>query len=113
MALLKEIELDNGVIVNYHRIVSLNKITNKNNIIEVASYTSENQRLKEKEYQDIQEKNAKGEPLTPEEQEILDKGINVFIDTTYVDKEYDEEEIIEDCYEYLKTTEKFKNAIDV
>ena len=27
MALIKEIELDNGVIVNYHRIVSLNKIT--------------------------------------------------------------------------------------
>ena len=28
MALQKEVELDNGVIVNYHRITSLNKITN-------------------------------------------------------------------------------------
>ena len=40
MALKKEIELENGIIVNYHRIVSINKITNDCNIIEVASYTS-------------------------------------------------------------------------
>ena len=36
MALSKEIELENGVIVKYHRIVSINKVTNQTNIIEVA-----------------------------------------------------------------------------
>ena len=47
MALKKEIELENGITTNYHRIVSINKITNNCNIIEVASYTSEKQREKE------------------------------------------------------------------
>ena len=41
MAFKKEIELENGIIVNYHRIVSINKITNSSNIIELASYISE------------------------------------------------------------------------
>lgn len=41
MALKKEIALNNGVIVRYHRVVSLNTITNINNIIEIASYASE------------------------------------------------------------------------
>ena len=49
MALNKKIELKNGVIVNYHRIVSINKITNNANIIEIASYTSKEKRDEEKE----------------------------------------------------------------
>ena len=44
MGLKKSIELDNGVIVNYHRIVSINKVTNVSNIIEIASYTNEEKR---------------------------------------------------------------------
>ena len=44
MALIKEIELNNGVKVNYHRIVSVNNITNHVSIIEVASYTSKEKR---------------------------------------------------------------------
>ena len=40
MALKKEIELENGVMLNYHRIVSFNKITNISNVIEIASYTN-------------------------------------------------------------------------
>ena len=44
MGLKKEITLDNGVSVNYHRIVSINNITNVSTIIEVASYTSEEKR---------------------------------------------------------------------
>lgn len=98
MAIKKEIELDNGIIVNYHRIVSINKITNSYNIIEVASYTSENQREKEKEYYRSTDE---------------DKQMNVFIETDYIQKEYSENETIEECYEYLKTLDKFKDAIDV
>lgn len=95
MALYKEIELDNGIIVKYHRIVSLNKITNNCNIIEVGSYTSEEKRDEEK---------------TSLENNLE---MNVYIETDYINKEYDEKETIEDAYEYLKNTEKFKNAKDI
>ena len=94
MALIKSVELDNGVVVTYHRIVSINKVTNKSIIIEVASYINESKRQEEIEKQES------GEPM------------NVYIDTTYLNKDYDENETIEDLYDYLKTTDKFKNAQD-
>jgi hypothetical protein len=98
MALMKEIELDNGVILNYHRIVSINKITNNQNIIEIASYTNETKRQEEIDYYNSTEE---------------DKKINVYIDTTYINKDYNENETIEDVYEYLKTTDKFKDAENI
>ena len=97
MGLLKSIELENGIVVNYHRIVSINKVTNSSNVIEVASYTSKEKRQEEKDYYTSKEE---------------DKSMNVFIDTTYVEKEYNETETIEDVYNYLKTTDKFKDAED-
>lgn len=111
MALQKEIELENGVILNYHRITSLNKITNISNNIEISSYANENQRLKEKDYQDLQMKNATD--ITEEEQSQLDKGINVFIYTEYINIPYDENMTIENAYDYLKTLDKYKDSIDV
>lgn len=101
MALIKEIELENGIILNYHRIVSINKITNNCNIIEVASYTSKKQREKEKEYYEQAKKSDTSE-----------ESMNVFIETTYINKDYSEKETIEECYDFLKTTEEFKNAED-
>lgn len=95
MGLIKTIELDNGIITNYHRIVSLNKITNVANIIEVASYTSKAKRNNEIEAMQNQE------------------SMDVFIDTTYISKEYDADETITDAYDYLKTLDEFKNAQDV
>ena len=94
MALKKEIELDNGIILNYHRIVSINKITNVQTTIEVASYTSEAKREIEKE--------------------ALENGeaFDVYIHTTYFNKEYNETDTIENLYEYLKTTEMFEGAED-
>ena len=44
MALNKSITLENGVTVNYHRVVSVNSITNKASIIEIASYISKEKR---------------------------------------------------------------------
>ena len=90
MALIKKIELENGVIVNYHRIVSINKITNHSIVLEVASYTSEEKR----------------------QEEIENQEINVFIDTTYMSVDYDETKEIKDFYDYLKTTDKFMDAKD-
>ena len=98
MALKKEIELENGITTNYHRIVSINKITNNCNIIEVASYTSEKQRKKEKKYYNSTDEN---------------KSMNIFIETSFIQKEYSENETIEECYEYLKNSEQFKDAEDV
>lgn len=112
MALKKEIELENGVMLNYHRIVSLNKITNISNVIEIASYTNEKQRKKEEKYQEIQRKNANNEELSEEEKKLLKNGINVFIDTDMINIPYNEDMTIEKAYEYLKTTEKYSNAAD-
>lgn len=98
MALQKEVELDNGVILNYHRIVSLNKITNQANIIEIASYANNRKREEEKAYYESNNNNA---------------SMNVYIETTYINKPYDEDETIEDAYSYLKTLEKYKNAENI
>ena len=92
MGLKKEIILDDGVIVNYHRIVSINNITNVCNIIEIASYTSKEKRQEEKDAIE----NA--------------TEMNVFINTEYINKEYTENLTIKEAYEYLKTLEKYKNA---
>lgn len=111
MALKKEIELENGVMLNYHRIVSFNKITNISNVIEIASYTNEKQRKKEEKYQEIQKKNSEGiVSLTEDEMKILETGIDVFIDTDTLSIPYNEDMTIEEAYEYLKTTDKYKNA---
>ena len=113
MALQKEIELENGVVLNYHRITSLNKITNIVNNIEVSSYTSKEQREKEREYQEAQIKSFSSKEITEEEQALLDKGINVYIESDYIQIPYDEEMTIEDAYDYLKTLDKYKNATKV
>lgn len=97
MALNKKIELENGIITNYHRIVSINKITNIQQTIEVASYINEEKRQQEIDYYNSTEEN---------------KIMNIYKHTTYINKEYNEEETIKDLYEYLKTTETFKGAID-
>lgn len=98
MALKKEIEFENGLILNYHRIVSLNKITNQSNIIEIASYANERKREEEKVYY---ENNDRTQPM------------NIYIETTYINKDYDENENIEDAYSYLKTLEQYKNAENI
>lgn len=113
MALQKQIELDNGVILNYHRITSLNKVTNISNTIEVNSYISKIQREKEKVYQDLQKKSTSEEELTSEEQEELEKGINVLVEAEYITVPYDEKMTIETAYDYLKTADKFEDAEDV
>lgn len=95
MALKKDIKLDNGIIVNYHRIVSINKVTNNTTIIEIGSYTNAEKRA--------------------EEATAIQNGqtMNVFVETSYINKKYDEDETIKDFYDYLKTIDKFKDAEDI
>lgn len=113
MALLKSIELETGVVVNYHRVVSVNSITNITTDIEVASYINEAQREKEMNYQELQKRNAAGEELSEEEQIELGKGINVLIETKYYNTDYDKDLNVDNAYEYLKTLDEFKDAEDI
>ena len=110
MALLKIINTENGLPLSYHRVVSVNNITNISTIIEVASYFNEQQREIEHNYQLVQMKSQNEEELTSEEQELLNNGINIYIDTNYYSLPYDENMNVEHAYDYLKTLDEYKNA---
>lgn len=94
MALIKEIELENGIKVNYHRIVSVNNVTNHASIIEITSYTSKEKREQEKE--------------------AFEKGkfIDAFKETKFIEKEYEEDLNVVSAYEYLKTLPEFSGCTD-
>lgn len=96
MALSKKISLGNGVITDYHRVVSVNTITNVANIIEVASYTSR----------------AKRE----EEAEAIANGteMDVFIHTRFENAPYDQTMTVEGAYGWVKeNVADFEGADDV
>ena len=95
MALLKTIELDSGIVLNYHRIVTITKITNHSTVIEIASYTSEDKR--NQEVQQIEN----GQEIT------------AYIDTSFMSVDYDENATIKDWYDYLKTTDRYLDAEDI
>lgn len=95
MALGKSIELSNGVVVKYHRITSLNIITNIHNVVEISSYTSEEKRQEELRARENRE-NA-----------------DIYIHTTIMSVPYDQEATIESTYEYLKTLPIFDGSEDV
>ena len=95
MGLLKKITLDNGIIANYHRVVSVNNITNIASIIEIGSYTSQAKRE--------EEKNAIKN----------NKRMNVFIQSDYINIPYNQDLNVKSAYEYLKQTEKYSGAKDV
>ena len=94
MAIIKEITLENGVVLNYHRVVSVNNITNQASIIEVAGYTSKEKREEEKE------KIENAQPM------------NIFIDTKYLDVPYDADLNVISAYEHIKTLDYYSNCTD-
>ena len=75
-------------------IVSVNNVTNHASIIEIASYTSKEKREQEKEAF------AKGE------------FIDVFKETKFIEKEYEEDLNVVSAYEYLKTLPEFSGCTD-
>ena len=94
MALIKSITMPNGIIVEYHRVVSVDNITNQSSIIEVASYTNKSKRLEEKE--------------------ALKNNIpmDIFIHTEYLNVPYDKDLNVDSAYAYLKTLEQFEGYVD-
>lgn len=95
MALQKAIELDNGIIVNYHRIFAIEKRTNIAVWIEIHSYINKAKRDEEKEAEEH------GEQIYP------------FKNCFSIEAPYDENKEIEDYYTYLKTLEMFAGAEDI
>lgn len=89
MALKKDIKLENGVVLSYHRIITLQLVTNKYINIIVGSYVSEESR----------------------KEDFLDDKL-IETDVVTIDK-YIENFNIEKAYEILKTTKKYKDAVDV
>ena len=94
MALIKSITLENGITVNYHRVVRINNIINRETIIEVASYTSKEKR--------VEEKTALKE----------NKPMDVYIFTNYLSMPYSQTMDVNEAYAYLKTLEDFDGAED-
>lgn len=97
MAIKKHIILDNGIVLNYHRVVSVNNITNQTSIIEVASYINEEQREKEKKWYEAK---TQGD-------------MKVFISTKYYSKEYDKNLNVDNAYDYLKTLDEFADSENI
>lgn len=95
MALKKAIELDNGVIVNYHRIYAIEKRTNVAVWINIHSYINKTKRDEEKEAEDRKEQ------------------IFTFKNCFMIETPYNENKEIEDYYTYLKTLEMFAGAEDI
>lgn len=95
MALSKNITLDNGITVKYHRVSSITQIINHATIIETASYTSEDKRLDEKQATETGSE------------------MNVYINTERISIPYDSNLNITSAYEYLLTTPKYKKATRV
>ena len=95
MGLYKSIEQSTGIITNYHRIVSMNIITNVANLVEVASYVSQSKR--QEEIDAIKNKT----------------GMDVYIKTEYKNIPYNQNMTIETAYEWLKTLPEFEGAEDV
>lgn len=89
MALKKEIILDNGIILDYHRIITLQLVTNKYINITTLSYINEETR----------------------NEDVLDD--KVIITNVYTIENYEEDYNIKRAYEYLKTLPEFENSEDV
>lgn len=96
MALSKEIELENGTKVSYHRIVDITKVVNRYVSLQIASYVNEEQRQKEIDF------------YPPDGESTI-----FCIYSEILNLPYDEDKTIQDYYDYLKTTDKYKDAIDV
>ena len=94
MALIKSIVLGSGIIVNYHRVVSVTNITNHETIIEVASYTSKDKREEEK--------------VALKENKAMD----VYIFTNRLSLPYSQTMDVTEAYAYMKTLEDFDGAKD-
>lgn len=102
MALKKEITLNTGIPVSYHRVVGVNNITNVQSIIEVGSYVSKEQRERELEISSYNKEN-------PHNTKVSD----IYVYTQYIPLPYDEGINVVTAYDYLKKLDTFKDAENI
>lgn len=91
MALNKPILQEDGVVTNYHRILSIKATINSHNSIAVISYIDEAARSCE----------FSGEVVAPYRQGVT------------FETAYNESMTVEKAYEYLKTLPQFEGAVDI
>lgn len=101
MGIKKDETLPNGVPLNYYRIVSLTTVVNHQTVIELAGYVSKDARQTEQDAQAEAQETGK----YPE--------TNVFIDTRYIEMDYDPEMSVTKAYDYLKSLPEWEDAEDV
>lgn len=94
MALIIDKELQNGVKLEYFRIVSLTTIVNQHSIIELAGYISQAKREEEQQ-------------CDPE------IGCDVYVDTQYLVVDYDPDFSVNKAYALLKAMPEWAGAEDV
>lgn len=123
MALLKDITLDSGIVVGYHRISSVTITTNVQNVITVISYTSLDKRNEEMEWLanqrrriELMNKLDNGAGLNYEESQFVNdeqEAMNVFMISNSFVVPYDESADIASAYSYLKTLPEFAGSLDI
>lgn len=106
MALLKNIKMDNGLILSYHRINTVLIHTNNQIVVEVSSYLNEEERKREIEFYNKKLNEDLNENLT-------EPTLNIYIKTTYYTLDYNEEFSVKKAYEYLKTLDEFFLSEDI
>ena len=94
MALIKNQTLDNGVAVDYHRVVSLTGVVGVQTSVEVASYCSEQGRAAEARL--LEEPGA--------------EGTYPYIYTRYFVMPFEDGMTVADAYAYLLTLPEFEGA---
>ena len=107
MAIKKDLVLNNGITVSYHRVVSVMCVTNSHNSIEVCSYLTQEARESQKTYYRRQLA-AKGERSSTAVEEEPP-----FTYTLHITAPYDQTMTVIDAYEHLKTLNPFLGAEDV
>ena len=102
MAIKKQVTAANGIVTEYHRIALLSIDTNNQNTILVQSYLSEAGRQIEKDYSDGKYND-------------VEAGMMEFpyVDSRYINTDYDPEMSITKAYKYLKTLPEYEGAEDV
>lgn len=114
MGLLKPIMAPLGIPLEYHRITNIMIFTNVQNVINVSSYFTKEQRDEELEGLGIEmEKNrllADGVPIDALPEDNAYK--SPYIEGSDYILPYDQYMTIESAYDYLKTLPEFEGAID-
>lgn len=97
MGLSLQYTMPNGVVLNYHRIVSLTTVVGVQTTIEVAGYTSQEKREEEQASIADPENNPS----------------DVFIDTQLISIDYDPDMSVNKAYTLLKAMPEWEGAEDV